>query len=256
MPDTLLQINNLYKRFLDKEKQNSVLEDVSLSVTEGEIVSIIGPSGCGKSTLLRIVGGLDADYEGQVLFEGKETRAPSRERGFIFQDYRLLPWLTVEENIKFSLPEGLPEKNKVIQKMLEVVGLTQAAKNYPGQLSGGMAGRVAIARALANQPRLLLLDEPFGALDAMTKMRLQDEMLQLWKKSRITMMIVTHDIDEAVYLGNRVIVMAANPGKIHRIYHIDHDDPRSRTSSNFHHQRDKIYREFFQEKTPEFSYSI
>lgn len=256
MTETIIRIKNLNKQFISGKHVKKVLEDINLTIGRGEFISIIGPSGCGKSTLLRIIGGLDIKYEGIVKFEDKSIKAPGRERGFIFQDHRLLPWLTVEENIRFSLPESTQNTEKIISKNLEIVGLQDVKQAYPKELSGGMAQKVSIARALLNQPKILLLDEPFGALDAMTKMRLQEEMLRLWELEKITMVIVTHDIEEAVYLGQRVIVMDTQPGRIKQIYNIEQSMPRSRTSTEFHRQKDRIYKEFFQEKMQTFSYTI
>ncbi|WP_196590451.1 ABC transporter ATP-binding protein [Pectinatus frisingensis] len=256
MTEPIIKIENLNKTFVSNNQEKPVLKNIDLAITVGEFISIIGPSGCGKSTLLRIIGGLDTEFKGTVQFENKPITGPGRERGFIFQDHRLLPWLTVEENIKFSLPESAENVDDIVSKNLEIVGLHDVKKNYPRQLSGGMAQRVAIARALSNQPKLLLLDEPFGALDAITKIHLQEEMLRLWELEHITMIIVTHDIDEAVYLGQRVIVMNTHPGSIKHIYNVEQSVPRSRTSPDFHCQRDKIYQEFFEEKSQTFFYNI
>lgn len=256
MADPIIQIEKLSKQFVSGKQTKKVLENVNLTINPGEFISIIGPSGCGKSTLLRIMGGLDTDYEGSVYFENGPIKGPGRERGFIFQDHRLLPWLTVEENIKFSLPESTENVEKIIVENLEIVGLQDVRKAYPKQLSGGMAQRVSIARALSNQPKILLLDEPFGALDAITKMHLQEEMLRLWEMEQITMIIVTHDIEEAVYLGQRVIVMDTQPGRIKQSYNIEQSIQRSRVSPEFHRQKDKIYKEFFEEKLQTFYYTI
>lgn len=233
---SILTIQNLSKEYFSGKKSKMVLKDIHLNVEEGELISIIGPSGCGKSTLLRIIGGLETEYRGLVRVNGADIHGPGRDRGFIFQDHRLLPWLTVKENIRFSLPQDTIQADEKIIAALSLVSLSQAVDAYPGQLSGGMAQRVAVARALVNQPKLLLLDEPFGALDAMTKIKLQDELLRLWRKEHITMILVTHDIDEAVYLGNRIVVLDANPGQLRDIYTIDHAEPRSRTSPDFHRQ--------------------
>lgn len=256
MSDTLLSIRHLTKCFAVGPDKKTVLSNINFDLEEGKFISVIGPSGCGKSTLLRIMGGLDTAYEGQVLFRGEPVKGPGRKRGFIFQDHRLLPWLTAAENIAFSLPDNVSDAANLIQESLATVGLSEAADLYPRQLSGGMAQRVAIARALANKPQLLLLDEPFGALDAMTKLKLQDEMLRLWQMEHITMVIVTHDIDEAVYLGQQVIVLDRHPGCVRHIYDIEQSVPRDRTSLEFHRQRDKIYKEFFRVEEKPFTYAI
>jgi len=256
MGKNIVEIRNLTKIFETKENRVTALKNINLSIEEGSFISIIGGSGCGKSTLLRIIGGLETVYQGEVLLEGKKVSGPSRKKGFIFQDHRLLPWLTVEENIRFSLPGEQKNNQKLIQENLELVGLTGFEKAYPKQLSGGMAQRVAIARALANKPDILLLDEPFGALDAFTKVHLQEQMLKIWKKEKITMIIVTHDIDEAIYLGNKVVVMTPRPGQIKNIHQINLGNPKRRTGSSFAQARAMIYKEFFEETEIPFSYSI
>lgn len=256
MKKNIVQIRNLTKILETKENTVTALEDINLDIEEGNFVSIIGGSGCGKSTLLRIIGGLETDYQGEVLLEGEAVRAPSRKKGFIFQDHRLLPWLTVEENIRFSLPKEWKDPKELIQENLDLVGLTGFEKAYPKQLSGGMAQRVAIARALANKPDILLLDEPFGALDAITKVHLQEQMLKIWRKEKITMIIVTHDIDEAIYLGNKVVVMTPRPGRIKKIQEIDLGTPKRRMGTQFTQAREAIYKEFFEEAEIPFSYSI
>jgi sulfonate transport system ATP-binding protein len=246
----IIEIKSLSKSF------NGVcaLSDINLTIGEGEFISIIGPSGCGKSTLLRIIGGLESGYEGQAFFEGEAIKKPSRERGFIFQDHRLLPWLNVYGNIRFSLPQNASNIDALIAEKLEIVGLSDAAKKYPRELSGGMAQRAAIARALANSPKVLLLDEPFGALDAITKIKLQEEALRIWKREKITMILVTHDVDEAVYLGERVVVMET--GGIKEIRAIDLSLPRNRVSAEFAAQKALIYKAFFGELETPFSYAI
>jgi sulfonate transport system ATP-binding protein len=252
----IVEIHNLTKIFNDNKNEVKALENINLDIEEGSFISIIGGSGCGKSTLLRIIGGLETRYDGDVLVDGKKVDKPSREKGFIFQDHRLLPWLTVKENIKFSLPKEEQNNDKLIKENLEIVGLSDFENAYPKQLSGGMAQRVAIARALANKPRILLLDEPFGALDAITKMNLQEEMLKIWKKEGITMIIVTHDIDEAIYLGSRVVVMSPRPGRIKKIQNVDLGTPRRRTGALFTQARDAIYKEFFKEVELPIEYNI
>ena len=252
----IVEINNLTKVFESKDNAVKALEDINLEIEEGNFISIIGGSGCGKSTLLRIIGGLETEYEGEVLVDGKRVERPSREKGFIFQDHRLLPWLTVKENIRFSLPDNQKKNDALIKENLEIVGLSEFENAYPRQLSGGMAQRVAIARALANKPRILLLDEPFGALDAITKMNLQEEMLKIWRKEKITMVIVTHDIDEAIYLGSKVVVMTPRPGRIKKIQKVDLGVPRRRTGPLFTQARDKIYKEFFEDVELPIEYNI
>ena len=254
--ENIVEIKNLTKIFNDGKNTVKALDNINLEIKEGSFTSIIGGSGCGKSTMLRIIGGLDTEYSGEVLVSGEKVSAPSREKGFIFQDHRLLPWLTVKENIRFSLPKEQKKNDALIKEYLELVGLADFENSLPKQLSGGMAQRVAIARALANKPRILLLDEPFGALDAITKVNLQEELLKIWQKEKITMIIVTHDIDEAVYLGQNVVVMTPRPGRIKHIYKTELGTPRLRTGSVFTKARDKIYKEFFKEAEVPFSYNI
>lgn len=252
----IVEINNLTKVFNSNGKNVTALENINLEIEDGNFVSIIGGSGCGKSTLLRIIGGLETDYSGVITVDGNSVTKPSREKGFIFQDHRLLPWLTVKENILLSLPENLENKENIVKENLELVGLAEFENAYPRQLSGGMAQRVAIARALANKPKILLLDEPFGALDAITRMNLQEQMLKIWRKEKITMIIVTHDIDEAVYLGSKVVVMTPRPGKIKEVINIDLGVPRKRTGSLFNQAREKIYKEFFKDTELPIEYNI
>jgi sulfonate transport system ATP-binding protein len=214
----------------------SVLSNIDLSVGSGRFLSIVGPSGCGKSTLLRLIAGLDADYTGSILLNGAEISGPSLSRGIVFQDHRLLPWLTLEQNIALSLENAgvsAKERAKRVREHILLVGLNGFEKSYPYQLSGGMAQRAAIARAIVNQPEVLLLDEPLGALDALTRLRLQDELLRIWRYEKTTMILVTHDVCEAVFLSNEIAVMSAKPGFISRRFTIDLDYPRNRSSRAF-----------------------
>lgn len=244
----IIEIKNLNKVFTSKDKTVQALSDIDLSINDGEFISIIGSSGCGKSTLLRIIAGLEGSYEGEVSFNGEKIYKPSRERGVIFQDHRLLPWLTVYENIEFTLAPDVKDKEKIIKENIELVGLKGFEKSYPRELSGGMAQRAAIARALANKPKILLLDEPFGALDAITKINMQEELIKIWKKEKITMIIVTHDIDEAVYLGDRVVVMTPRPGKIKLVVNTDLGGSRSRIDPDFENIKSRVYKEFFKDE--------
>lgn len=190
------------------------------------MITIIGPSGCGKSTLLKIVAGLDTGYSGTVLLNGKQIDGPSIEKGFIFQEPRLFPWLTVEHNIAANLSLKNPEVRKKVAELIELVRLKGFEKSYPRELSGGMAQRVSIARALLRNPDVLLLDEPFGALDAFTRSHLQEVLLDIWQSNKTTMLFVTHDLDEAVFLGERVVIMNPRPGHIRNILPIDLPFPR------------------------------
>jgi NitT/TauT family transport system ATP-binding protein/sulfonate transport system ATP-binding protein len=193
------------------------LEPTDLTIAENDFLTILGPSGCGKSTLLRIIAGLDRPTAGRVLLDGREVRGPGADRGMVFQSYTLFPWLTIAENIAFGLRErGAPagERREVVAAYVEKVGLRGFENHYPKQLSGGMQQRTAIARALANNPQILLLDEPFGALDNQTRALMQELLLGIWERERKTVLFVTHDIEEAIFLASRVVVMSARPGRI------------------------------------------
>jgi len=206
------------------------LAPVDLGVGEGDFVAILGPSGCGKSTLLRIVAGLDRPTTGTVTLDGKPVTGPGADRGMVFQSYTLFPWLTVVENIEFGPRErgvGAAERRAVAEKLMAQVGLTQFANHYPKQLSGGMQQRAALARALANDPKVLLLDEPFGALDHQTRSLMQELLLSIWETHRKTVLFVTHDIEEAVFMANRVLVMSARPGRFKSEVTIPFAHPRS-----------------------------
>jgi len=243
-----LDIVALNKSFPLAQGSVQALTGIDLAVQPGSFVSIVGTSGCGKSTLLRIIAGLESAFEGGVRIEGRPVAGPGLDRGMVFQEHRLLPWLTVEDNVAFAL-NGLPaaEVKSRVAEHLELVGLTGFAKALPGQLSGGMAQRVAIARALVNRPRILLLDEPFGALDAMTRIVMQQEILRIWQAGRTTMILVTHDIDEAIYLGDQVVVMSSRPGTVKTVLPVNLSRPRDRSSPSFIDIRKRIHREFFAE---------
>jgi ABC-type nitrate/sulfonate/bicarbonate transport system ATPase subunit len=232
-----LEIRSLNKQYPRKEGGAlSVLENVSLSIRPGEFVSIVGPSGCGKSTLLRLVIGLEQEYQGDIVLDGNRVKGTSLDRGIVFQEHRLFPWLTVEQNIGISLiNSGISREaqRKTIQEHIALVGLEGFEKSYPYQLSGGMSQRVAIARALVNRPEVLLLDEPFGALDALTRAYLQKELQRIWEAEGITAILVTHDVEEAIYLGDRVVVMEPRPGRIKHVLDVDLPRPRDRSSLAF-----------------------
>ena len=206
------------------------LEPTTLNVKDNDFVTILGPSGCGKSTLLRIVAGLDQPTSGRVVLDGHEVAGPGADRGMVFQSYTLFPWLTVRENIAFGLRErgvSVAERDVIANGYIERVGLSGFENHWPKQLSGGMQQRTAIARALANDPKILLLDEPFGALDNQTRALMQEMLLGIWEREQKTVLFVTHDIEEAIFLGNRVIVMSARPGRIKAEIEIDLPHPRS-----------------------------
>ncbi len=217
MPEPILCLEGLSKEYPAKSGPQTVLEPTSLTMNVTELVSIVGPSGCGKSTLLHIVGGLTTPTEGRVLLDGVEVHGPGAERGMVFQGYTLFPWLTVRQNVQFGPKQRgakKAEREQLADHFLDAVGLHGFRGHYPKQLSGGMRQRVAIARALANSPRILLMDEPFGALDAQTRTVMQELLLEIRRKERTTTLFITHDIDEAVFLSDRIFVMTARPGRI------------------------------------------
>jgi sulfonate transport system ATP-binding protein len=215
----MLTIANVTKRF---DTGTVALERIDLRIEPGEIVAIVGTTGCGKSTLLRLIGGLERPSAGRILIDGRPVEGPRPEVGFVFQEPRLMPWLDVEANVAFGLGQ-LPkeERHARATAALAKVGLTQFAKAYPRALSGGMAQRTALARALVTEPEILLLDEPFSALDAFTRTKLQDHLVELWEAERRTFLLVTHDLEEAIALADRVLVMRGHPGRIHREVAID-----------------------------------
>lgn len=211
------------------------LDRVSLKIAEGEMLALVGPSGCGKSTLLRLIAGLDVPSTGDLRVGTEFITGPSAERGLMFQDHSLFPWLTVRRNIESGLVARgvLRERRHEVAEFMKLTGLTQFADAYPHQLSGGMAQRAALARALVNHPRVLLLDEPLGALDQFTRMRMQDEILRLWDIRGTTMVLVTHDVDEAIYMCDRIAIMSSRPGRIERIIEVTLPRPRHRNDKEF-----------------------
>jgi ABC-type nitrate/sulfonate/bicarbonate transport system ATPase subunit len=212
-----------------------VLDGLTLSIQPGEMVSLIGPSGCGKSTLLRLIAGLDTATSGELRIGSEPITAPSAERGLMFQEHNLFPWLTVRRNIQVGLVARgvLRQRRHEVEEFMRLMGLEAFANVYPHQLSGGMAQRAALARALVNHPRVLLLDEPLGALDQFTRMRMQDEVLRVWEARGTTMVLVTHDIDEAIYMSDRIAIMTPRPGRIERLIDVSMERPRQRNSSAF-----------------------
>jgi len=239
-----LEIQGLRKYFATDDGELSVLDGINLSIAPGEFLSIVGGSGCGKSTLLRIIAGLERDFQGSVRLGGSPITGPGLDRGYVFQEPRLFPWLTVEGNVGFGL-EGRSDREELVRQHIDLVGLKGFERGFPHQLSGGMAQRAAIARALVGLPQVLLLDEPFGALDALTRIRMQQEVLRIWEAERTTVILVTHDIDEAVYLADRVVILSPRPGSIRRIVNVDLPRPRDRASHDFTQIRQRIYSEFF-----------
>lgn len=239
-----LRLDNVSKVFakVESDEVTHALYNVSTVMESGEFISLVGPSGCGKSTILRLVAGLITPTLGKVTVDGKEIEGPQPNRGMVFQKPTLFPWLTVEKNIAFSLKmQGKLNGNEdKVQRMLKIIGLEQFKDDYPGQLSGGMAQRVALVRSLINEPEILLLDEPLGALDAFTRMNMQDEILNMWADTKQLALMVTHDVDEAIYMGTRILVMDANPGRIVADIKIDEAFPRDRSSAQFVEYRNEI----------------
>lgn len=228
----VIDIQKVRKQFKVKNEVLPVLEDLTLTIQPGEFLAIVGASGCGKSTLLRLLVGLDRDYEGEIKVGGSVVTGTSLDRGIVFQEHRLFPWLTLEQNVGLGLQNSTwseAKKKKAVADHIELVGLSGFETAFPHQLSGGMAQRAAIARGLVNQPSILLLDEPFGALDALTRTRLQQELQNIWQREKITMILVTHDVDEAVYLGDRVVVMQPRPGRIKKVFPVPVAHPRDRS---------------------------
>ncbi|TWH48723.1 ABC transporter ATP-binding protein [Sporomusa sp. KB1] len=240
-----VRIENVSKTFQVKTNKIVALKNISLTIAKDEIVSIVGASGCGKSTLLRLICGLEIEYEGKISINGSKLSGPSRGVGVVFQEHRLLPWLTVEQNIHLAINHFTKmQKKELVTKYLELVDLPGTEKYFPHQLSGGMAQRVAIARALISKPEILLLDEPLGALDALTRKNMQKEILHIWEKEKITMIMVTHDIDEAIFLGSRIIVMTPRPGTIKRDIAVPPSVVKDYTDAEFMRLRNEIYHEF------------
>jgi ABC-type nitrate/sulfonate/bicarbonate transport system ATPase subunit len=241
-PLRVVSVSKSFPKEEGSEERTFALENVSLEVAAGEMISIVGPSGCGKSTLLRMIAGLDLPDGGELWVGSELITGPNAERGLVFQDPNLFPWLTVRRNIQAGLVARgvLHGKRHEVDEFMQLVGLESFAKAFPHHLSGGMAQRVALARALINHPKVLLLDEPLGALDAFTRMRMQDEVLRLWKARGTTMLFVTHDIDEAIYMSDRIVIMSPRPGRIERVIPVTLERQRDRSSSDFLRLRGEI----------------
>ena len=240
-----LTIHGVTKRFTVGDDEVEALAPVDLAIPKGEFVCMIGASGCGKSTLLRIIAGFEEPTTGEVAIDGKPVTGPGSDRGMVFQDYALFPWMTVRQNISFGPRQrhlAREEIDRTTDEFVRMVGLERFADRYPNQLSGGMKQRVAIARVLANNANILLMDEPFGALDALTREQLQHELLQIWKRTGVTTIFVTHSVEEAVLLADRVLVMSAGPGKIDSDFRIDLPRPRDVSSPEFNALRRDVAR--------------
>jgi NitT/TauT family transport system ATP-binding protein len=230
--DVLLDVGHLDKVFRTRQRETTALSDINFSTHRREFLSIVGPSGCGKSTLIRILAGLEEQSAGEMLLDGKPVSGPGSDRGMVFQSYTLFPWLTVKKNVMFGLEinnYGTVESERQALQWLQLVGLEKFSESYPHQLSGGMKQRVAIVRALATQPRILLMDEPFGALDAQTRVRMQAHLLEIWRKIDITIVFITHDLDEAIFLSDRILVLSAHPGRVQELIEVPVPRPRNAT---------------------------
>ncbi len=225
MSDSLIEVRSISREFAE----STALKDVSFSVRSGELLTVVGPSGCGKSTIARLLAGLDTPTSGEILVEGKPITGPSPDRGMVFQKYTLFPWLTVAKNIMFALTvQGSNRRTAESEAMqwVEMIGLAEFANRYPHELSGGMQQRVAIARSLAARPKVLLMDEPFGALDAQTRRRMQRHLLEICEHVDITVVFITHDLDEAIFLADRVLVLKPNPGEVQALLDVPLPKPR------------------------------
>lgn len=250
--EVILNMKDICKEYpKDEDEMLSVLEDIDLEVKEGEIVCILGPSGCGKTTLLRIIAGLIEKTSGEAIVDGHEISGPGPDRGMVFQDFALFPWRTVRKNIEFGLeikkvaPE---ERSKIANHYIKLVGLEGFEDSHPHELSGGMKQRVGIARALANDPHILLMDEPFGALDSQTRNQMQTELLRIQEETKKTIIFITHSVDESVFLANRILILSSRPGHIVKEYRIDLPRPRDRGSTEFITIRKSILEDLEQQR--------
>ena len=239
-----IEINNISKVFKSDNKEYRALDNINLKIEEGEFVCLLGPSGCGKSTLLNMIAGFEKPTEGEILIDNEKVDKPRIDRLTIFQDYGLLPWRSVEKNVELGLESlKIPkEKRKEIsRKYIELVGLEKFKNHYPSELSGGMKQRVAIARALASKPKILFMDEPFGALDPITRVKLQEDILNIHKEEKMTIIFVTHDVEEAVYLASKIVILSPNPGKITKVIENNMSNTNDRSNSSFYLKKDEIF---------------
>lgn len=238
-----IHVKNVDRIYIDASgNQVEALKNVSLDIRPGEFITLIGPSGCGKTTLMRLIAGLDKPQSGELLIDDRKIDSTHYERGYVFQQANLFPWETIEKNIAAGLiaRQVYKQRKEEVKEYIRLTGLTGFEKSYPHQISGGMIQRASLARALINDPKVLLLDEPLGALDAFTRMDLQDKLLELWRKRGTTMILVTHDVDEAIYLSDRVVIMTPRPGRIEAVIENDLPRPRARNSSGFFEYRARI----------------
>ena len=260
--DIAVKLENVKKIFKIDGKEINVLENITLDIYAGEFIVILGPSGCGKSTLLRMIAGLDSTTDGMIAVGERIVTEPSVDTGMVFQEARLFPWLKTAENIRYGIAGknkkdwSKEEQDTKIRELIELVGLNGFEKAWPWQLSGGMQQRASIARALINNPSVLLLDEPFGALDALNRINMQMEALRIWEQEKKTMIMVTHDIDEAIFLGSRIVVMSDKPGVIKDVIDVELSRPRDRTSADFALLRKRIYELLFEDRKTLIEYYI
>ncbi|WP_295590586.1 ABC transporter ATP-binding protein [uncultured Methanobrevibacter sp.] len=247
-----IEIKNICKSFEGKNKNLSVLKDINLTINDGELICLLGPSGCGKTTLLRLIAGLEQPSSGEIIANGEVVKKPSGDRAVIFQQYSLFPWLTVLQNVTFGLEmtkKGTKEENiAAAERYLESVGLIDFKDSYPHELSGGMKQRVAIIRSLLNHSPILLMDEPFSAVDMQTRHKLQEQLIGVWKRFNNTIVFVTHDVDEAVYLADKIVILDKNPGRIASIVEVDIERPRRRDSREFIQIQESIVKDLDMEK--------
>ncbi len=247
-----IEIKNIYKSFEGKNKNLSVLKDINLTINDGELICLLGPSGCGKTTLLRLIAGLEHPTSGEIVANGEVVKGPSGDRAVIFQQYSLFPWMTVLQNVTFGLEmtkKGTKEENiAAAERYLTSVGLIDFKDSYPHELSGGMKQRVAIIRSLLNHSPILLMDEPFSAVDMQTRHKLQEQLIGVWKRFKNTIVFVTHDVDEAVYLADKIVILDKNPGRIATIVEVDIERPRKRDSKEFIKLQECIVKDLDMEK--------
>ena len=253
-----IEITNLSKIYSNAEDNVNALNQINLSIKSGEFISLVGASGCGKSTLLRIIAGLEKASEGNITLDNDEIKGPSYLRGLVFQDPTLFPWLTVKGNVAAGLKarKEYKKKSNDVDEFIKLIGLTGFEKSYPHQLSGGMAQRVSLARALVNHPKVLLLDEPLGALDAFTRMTMQDEILRIREERKTTVVMVTHDIDEAIYMSDKIVIMTPRPGKIKEVINVEIGKPRNRNHPDFIRIRSSILETLHFAKEESLSYYL
>lgn len=239
-----IKVEGVSKIFSRKESENKALDNINLNIETGEFVCLLGPSGCGKSTLMNMMAGFFEPTEGKIYIDGELVKSPRIDRVTIFQNYGLLPWRNVEKNVQLgleSLKIAKKKRKEISDKYIELVGLSKFKNSYPGELSGGMKQRVAIARALAVKPEILFMDEPFAALDPVIRRKLQEDLIEIWKKEKMTVVFVTHDVEEAIYLGSKIIIMAPHPGRVKQVINNTMEKPVQRGGTEFYELKDKIF---------------